>query len=82
MDMFLSILVSRARLGREGTEAREVYSAAVELTSSTLFSLLMPCWDGEATVKTQFSLFHFINEAVKYRKAKSQSHKTMVAYSC
>lgn len=49
----VSILVSRARSGRGGTEAREVPSAAAEqLTSSALFSLGMPCWEGEATVKT------------------------------
>lgn len=81
-DMLLSVLVSRARLGRGGTEASEVSSAAVEqLTSSALFSLIMPHWEREATVKTRYSLFHFTNEDVRYRATKSLSHKAMDACS-
>lgn len=68
----------KGKLGREGTEAREVSSAAEEqLTSSVLFCLIMPCWEGEATVGTQFSLFHFTNEDVRYREAKSRNHKAL-----
>ena len=74
--------MSRVRLGRGGTEAREVSSATAEhLTSSALFSLIMPRWEGDATVKTLFSLFHFTNEVVRCRETKSQRDKAMDAYS-
>lgn len=83
LNVFLSILVSRAKLGRGRTEAREVSSAAVkQLPSSALFILVTPWWEGEATGKTQFSLFHFTNEHVRSRETKSESHKAMDAYSC